>query len=440
MMHARLVALFLSVGTVSTFAETIAFEDALRRVRQASPAQEAAKHQAHADKLALDRGKRHWFPKLYLDARTYRTNDPGASFFGLLEQRSVTSADFAPDPLNHPNDRWFTRGALGLDLPLYEGGIRRNDVDRLSHAAQSSAHEARAVRLEQYAQVGLSYGSIVSIRAQKAKFESLRDDIEKLMKTYQLGQRANPVGYSGLLGMKSLSNRIDGLIRRADATAKGHYLALAEMGIGSTDWDPGDVDLRSFAVAHLGEGQMNGISPRVEAYQENSLAAQAGAKMQKARFMPRLGAFAEGVVFDGSRDTALGYAGGMYLQWSLFDPSTFGSLDEARSRAAAAEEYARAAAQRERSERAGYDQAEGALRENLALLEDSDRLLAEQLRVATTLFRNGSMPALSFVEILNRRTDLIVQQGKVEQRFLEASTERLIRSPVSGLAQQGETP
>jgi hypothetical protein len=95
-------------------AETLSFSEVWQKVNAASPAQQGAQLKAESVEEGLASAQLHWMPKLYLEARTYRTNDPGNAFFGLLEQRKVESSDFSPDLLNHPDAQTFTRGAVGL--------------------------------------------------------------------------------------------------------------------------------------------------------------------------------------------------------------------------------------------------------------------------------------------------------------------------------------
>ncbi len=410
-------------------AQTLSFPEIWSTIRQASPAQEAAQLDAHAAEAGRERASRHWLPRLYLDAKTYRTNDPGTSLFGLLEQRKITSTDFSPDSLNNPEDRTFARGALGVDLPLYEGGMKSARVSMMEHVAAAGKATLAGVVLEQYASSGQAYGTIAALRRQKSKLQDLNNEIERLMKSYQLGQKSNPVGYSGLLGMKSLAHRVAGLIEQMEAQERAANAALKEMGAPEGRWTPQEMEARQFVDRYLIAEIKDGESHKITAGRENAKAAEEGALMERARHLPRVGAFAESHVFNGSRDTATGYTAGLYLQWSLFDPSDLGAYREARLKAQAAARMNQALAQKERAERSALAESDRALRANLARLEDSDRLLAEQTRVSATLFRNGSMSALQFVEILNRRTDLISQETEAELGLIQAASARLMTMP-----------
>lgn len=408
-------------------AETLSLSEVWRGVREQSAIQEGSRLKTQSVEEGLSRAERHWLPKVYLNAQTYRTNDPGGAFVGLLEQRKLRSQDFSPELLNQPDSLTFTRGALGIDLALYEGGMKQAQVEVYAHLTVAERLQAAQIQIEEYAQTCLSYGSIAVLQRQRAKLERLSSELTSLIRNYHLGQKSNPVGYSALLGMKSLANRVAGIVDQFHAQENAAYGALREMGVKSQDWSPKSFDAKTFTDLYLA----NTIGPasyKTQADAESAKALTHASRMERARYLPRIGAFAESYVFNGSRDTASGYSGGLYLQWNLFDSADYGKYAEAKLAALANEKFNEASAQRENVEREGLQEAEKAIRSNLARLNDSDGLLAEQVRVSSTLFRNGAINALQFVEILNRRTDLIAQQSDAELSLLKAASEKVKRS------------
>ena len=423
-----LILLLLSRDCVSS-ADTLSFEDVWQKVREASAVQKGSELKIQSVEEGLSRSKNHWLPKVYLSAQSYRTNDPGNIFFGLLEQRRVSSTDFSPELMNHPAAQNFTKGALGVDLALYEGGAKSAQVDMYRHISAAEKLNASQLQIEQYAQAGLAYGSIVSARVQRTKLMELSEQLTQLIKKYQLGQKANPVGYSGLLGMKSLANRIGGIIEQLDAREKSDYATLREMGVPPGNWIPGRTDVSSFINHFLpSPNEPEARSYRIRSGKETVLASVDASRMDRSRYLPKVGAFAESNVFNGSRATAGGYTAGLYLQWSLFDPSDYGKYKEAKLAAMATEAFHEASVQQESAERAGLLEMERALKSNLGRLDQSDKLMAEQTLVSSTLFKNGSINALQFVEILNRRIDLITQHSDTEIALLKTSAERAKKS------------
>lgn len=412
---------------VSAQAEQVSFTKVWNSISQTSPGLKAAELQSQAAMEAKDRAGRHWLPRLYLDARSYQTNAPGQSFFGLLEQRSLRQSDFNPDSINNPDSEVFTRGSLGVDLPLYEGGMKSAQSSLQNHLSQSQDHEAASVKVEQYSEVAKAYGSLGLLEQQKQKLLNLKQIIDRLLKSYQIGVKSNPVGYSGLLGLKSLSNRVQGLLAQYEAQSQAYYVALKEMGFTAANWSPQAEETIVFVDKYLAS-QSADSSFQVESLKEKSLVAQEASKMEKARFLPRVGAFAESYIFNGSRDTANGYTAGVYLQWSLFNPSDYGTHKEAQIKSLAAQKYTEAMEQKERAEKLSLDQAIQALKSNIRLLEDSQKILVEQSQVAESLFKNGSINALQFVEVLNRRVDLVTSQSEAGLSLLQTSSQKVLKT------------
>ncbi|OYZ18067.1 MAG: hypothetical protein B7Y39_14290 [Bdellovibrio sp. 28-41-41] len=421
----------LSVSVILNFAslasaETLSFSSAWSKVNEGSAAQEASKLQVESLKESQARASRHWLPKVYLDAKSYQTNDPGSAFFGLLEQRSLQQSDFNPDSINHPDSNIFTRGALGVDLALFEGGMKSSQIDMLKHSLAAQKSATSQIQIEQYSAVGLSYGSIVVLAQQKNKLQTLSSEISRMIKGYQLGSKSNPVGYSGLLGMKSLANRVSGLINQYESQSRAYYAALREMGLKDVNWAPETMDSNTFVARYFSKSTKESealASFKAESARENVKASAEAANMEKAKFLPRVGAFAESYVFNGNRATANGYNAGIYLQWSLFDPSDYGGLKEAKLKSMSAAKYSEASEQQERAERAALSESIKSLHQNIDLLNDSHKLLVEQSKMTETLFKNGSINALQIVEILSRRTDLIAQQGEAELSLIKAGSQ-----------------
>jgi outer membrane protein TolC len=433
-------ALISLCGSVSLANEVeLPFAKTWETITKNSASINAAQNEADAAQAASDRGDRHWLPRLYIDAKYYQTNDPGAVFFGIMEQRALTNTDFNPDSINEPDAQSFTRAALGIDLPIYEGGAKHAESKVLNQMAEAKKWETEQTRNATYGQVLQSYGTVLIVTEQKNALQDLTNLTDRVLKNYQVGSKSNPVGYSGLLGLKSLSNRLKGLSSQYDSLLVANRAALKEMGLTDpVNWRPvkmSTVDLVANASGKMGTGP----SHQLKSLQLQAASAQDMSKAELARHLPRVGAFAETYTFDGDRDQADGYTAGLYLQWNLFNPNDFGRRREAQLKARAAESFARAMGQNENATRAGLDAASQSLQQNLNLLSDSDKLTIEQLRVAESLFRNGAINALQFVEVLSRRADLIAHKTDAEIQYLKITSEKMQKNEfiVSNETSQG---
>lgn len=417
----KVFILYLILMSSIAQSETMTFQNVWSEVRKTSPVLESARYQTESALASQSKAARHWLPRIYVDAKSYQTNDPGSSFFGLLQQRSVLASDFNPDSINHPETKIYTRAALGIDLPLFEGGSKSALSDIMDSTFNAQKFTERQNEIELYSQVANLFATIAITEKQQSKFSKLKSTIEKLLKNYQLGQRSNAVGYSGLLGMKSLLNRITGLTSQNQAQINSYYKTIEELGLSQKNWKPAFNDGLSFSEKYL-TTQLSTSSYKNLALKQNVLASESTVSMQQARFLPKVGAFAESSLFNSDRDTANAYMAGLYLQWNLFDPADFGSKNEYRLKSLATQKYSESMEKQEIAEENGLTESLNSYKENLKLINDSDKILEEQTRMSESLFRNGSINALQFVEILNRRADLIAQQIEIEIGLVQTAS------------------
>lgn len=423
------ISVFLIVFQgITAQAEDMNFQTIWKLISDKSHVQKATQLESDAVKEAKNRSARHWLPRLYLDVKGYQTSDPGSSFIGLLEQRAVTQTDFDLDAINHPDQHFYTRGALGLDFPLYEGGMKVAEYRMQNHFSNSKEQEIIKIRNEQYAEVAKTFGALAVIDQQKNKLSEMNNTLARLLKGYKLGIRSNPVGYSGLLGLRSLSNRLQGLLKQYGLQSEALYLALKEMGLEkNSDWRPQFEDVTKFTKKFLTVNKLE-ESSAARSVKEKAMASKEASQMGKARFLPKIGAFAETYAFSGSRATANGYTAGLYLQWNLFSPSDYGTLKESKLHTAAADYYAQAYAEKERAEFHSLQKTSESLLANIELLSDSEKIMTEQVQVTENLFKNGSVNALQFVEVLSRRVDLISSQTEAQMSLIKTDAEKILKT------------
>ncbi|MCB0378961.1 MAG: TolC family protein [Bdellovibrionales bacterium] len=419
---------YLLVVVHNASAAEVDLKKVWQSIQTDSQAIKAARFDHKASLEAQSRSEKHWLPQVYLNARAYQTNDPGANFFGLLQQRSVQATDFNPATINQPGANNYAMGAIGLNLPLYEGGMKANQAELQNHLSAAKKDTIFHVRNQQYAAVVQSFGTVALVEQQRKKLLDLSKNIRKLIKYYKIGSRSNPVGYSGLLGLKSLANRVDGVLQNYEGQVLAHHAALKQMGFSHQGyWTPHFTNLESYLGQALGVGASES-SYFIESLRKQALVAEKASDMESARYRPQLGVFAETYMFNGDRKTADGFSAGLYLKWNLFSPDSMGRSSEAQYRAVSASAHAQAQSQKMLAEKEGAEKAIQALRENLKLLESSQNLLDEQVKMARKLFRNGSINALQLTEILNRRIDMISQQTDLSLMLLSHSASNILNS------------
>jgi outer membrane protein TolC len=144
--------------------------------------------------------------------------------------------------------------------------------------------------------------------------------------------------------------------------------------------------------------------------------------MEKARYLPKIGLFAQNNIYSGQRDSQASQSFGFYLMWELFNADSYNKFSEARAKTMAAEAKLLSGKQQESIMRENLRTSKITLEKNLVLLDKSNDLLNEQSKNATKLFRSGLLNALQLAELMNRRVDVIEQKSRAELQYLEIST------------------
>ena len=419
----------------SAHAETLSFESIWNKVKSESPAISKEEHQVKASQLASSRAEMHWLPSISLGAKAFSTNDPTTIFFSNLSQRQVSATDFAISNLNEPGSQTFETLSLGLDLPLYEGGRKTAESNAISVLYKAAQSNQKAAILNEYVDIAKTYSQLTALTLAGERLKVLSDRVIEILSKYSIGTQSNPVGYSGMLGLKSLKNRIEGELISLQSKENNYREMLIEKA---------KIEYKSWAVVNEETlSFLNRIMPLSNdtkpSYSEVSAIALSEAmdKMkiaEKSRFLPRIGLFAnEGVTY-GARDTGSSFTGGAYLQWSLFNPDNVNRVDEKNEMKLTANSTAQEIKQNGNISRKALQQNEASTKRNIELLLDSEKLLSEQVKVTSRLFQSGSISALQLVEVLNRRVDLILNLAHMEQEIVEIRAKHLLLTQADGVA------
>jgi outer membrane protein TolC len=425
MMRLIVIQLFVVIGT-SVFAKDLQFEKIWEKINVNSKVLKASAEQVEATHLNMSRSEKHWLPTLYMTGQSYITNDSGANMFGLLSQRKIEQADFNPTILNDPEANHFTKGALGLNFSLYEGGMKEAMKKASSFQFESKKSENGKNKIEYYSEVSKNYFTLVSLNLQKNQLDKVGSTLKSIIGKYQIGNKGNMVGYSGLLGLKSLKNRLLAIKDENNAKMSAYSNALNELAESSDKITfSGNEDIQKLLNEYLNSNSGYAPSDKIKSLEYNAMATAEIIGAEKSRNLPRIGVFTEGNIFNGKRDTATGYAAGLYLNWNLFSGNDVGATEEAIHHSHAAKYYAEAMLQKEKIDFDAQNTMEETLVKTLVTLEESQKLLDEQMSVANNLFKNGMISALQLVEVLNRRVDLINSKTEVETKLIEAKAKKI---------------
>jgi outer membrane protein TolC len=430
------VLFMLGTGLNAQASETKNFSEIWNAIKAEHPELMAAKAEVNAAESSSARSARHWLPGLYFSGRGYSTNDPLQNFMGKLEQRSVTALDFNPDALNQPGSNTFAQLSLGAELPIYEGGGSHafSEMQDFNLKARQSLNSA--AEIEVYTQVVSLYSGVLNANESLVSLEELKTKVNGILSKYSLGSRSNPIGYSGLLGLKSILNRIEASMNEIKLSKiNGQNEMLTRSKKINPEWQPQKEKLSQLLSVVLPD---QALKEEDESYSmlANTLFTEmqnSKVSMQKSRFLPQLGLFAEGNYFLGDRTTATGYVGGVYLKWAIFNPKDFGLVTESKYAYAAAQSKAASHEINEKLARESSIQILATLRDNEKLLENSSELMNEQVLTASRLFQSGSLNVLQMVEVFNRRADLILQLHELHQKQIQTRVQLARMSRMKGV-------
>ena len=260
---------------------------------------------------------------------------------------------------------------------------------------------------------------------------------------YTIGSKSNPVGYSGLLGLKNLRNRIEGLLIENEAKADAKRADIRELAADLPDrWQPKAGRAKVFLGQVFPSQENLAADHSYDSVPAAVLAARSGASAlekaedgERARFLPRVGLFAQGDLYGGNRSSATSYTSGAYLQWDLFSAPNFGAIGQSEHQAAAARARAEVLQNKLTSEQTASKSGAKAAEKSLALLDESAQLLEEQTETARALFRSGSINALQLVEVLSRRADLLVNRAEAELGLVQMKATFFLSSAREGVPQ-----
>lgn len=415
--------MILPLVSVARTESTKSFDEIWNSFYQKSHKQKSAIQEKEFNELSLARADRHWLPRVYVTGQWFSTNDPTAVFFNNLGQRSVEQTDFIPADLNRPSRKNFKTGSLGVDLPLFEGGFKAAQSSMYETLVRASELEIRAQRSEEYAELARQYGGLLVLAKNDSLLRELRGGLEKMIYSYQVGAQSNPVGYSGLLGLKGVDNRIHGMLAEYELKITNSRKWISTKIESEDNWVPRtDQGLQDFLTTKLSSTSASSHSTLLLAQEMKLKTLDDMKSMERARFFPRVGLFAQNTLYSGERDTQGAQTVGLYVMWDLFNSDTYGRVGEAGARALAEKSKLLAYKQEEKIMMDQLVESRATLEKTLAILNDSEKLLKEQTSNAMRLFRSGMLNALQLAEVINRRVDLVENKYKAESQYLDVWT------------------
>ncbi|TGK47782.1 transporter [Leptospira kanakyensis] len=450
-----IISFLLLTFPMALFAEAVGFNELWKRIEENSSARKSKYLEWKAGEIAKERTDKYWLPRVYTDLRTFQTNDPTLNFMGKLSQRSATDSDFstastkfrpgnfldsnnepystlnsdtmnlfAKDTLNYPGSHTYSRGTLGMDLPLYEGGSGKTLAAMNEKRSVGLKFEWLAVRDREFAQSGFYYRAIQTLNEYKQRLEKIKKIESKFQSSYSLGNKGNPVGYAGYLALKSIKNQITILEKQSDLQIHDYKETLYVLSdFPSSEIEIIESELNVFLDTYFKRPMVYERSNQMNAQIKYAEGEKLKSDMEMAKFLPKVGAYSEAYGYHGSRNTANAYQAGVYLQMNLYNPKDMGVVEESKLNAEAALKKIEEKNKEEEAHVKSLLQKEISLAESLVLVKETVKYQDEQIINMQRLFQSGAITAIQFAETLNKSLELNRVLMETEIAVLQVRTE-----------------
>jgi outer membrane protein len=259
-------------------------------------------------------------PRVTLEERFSRTDNPTMAFMAKLNQERFESRDFAVDRLNNPSGINDFQTSVSLEQPLFAPEAYVG----MKMARTQSAAEALELEREKEAvtlAVVRSYLSVVSAR-------EMVQAGEKGLQNAREHRRVAQAAYKAGLALYSDTLRTEVAVKQAEETLisarKSLSVAQRALGLAMGHREPVDArEARELKTRPLDE-YLQAVRERadIQAMERRVSNARNGVRLTTARFLPTVGVGARYQLNDD--DTPFGsdgdsYQVGAFLRWTAFE-------------------------------------------------------------------------------------------------------------------------
>ena len=430
----QMLACLLAAGTGLGAGEPLTVAEAIRRAWADQAGLRAGQALVEGRRAEAEAARDLRLPTLTLNAQGIRTDEPMMAFGIRLNQARITAADFNPAQLNHPDPIGAYGGSAVLQQPLYAGG--RITAARRAGEYLAQAEAASQERRKQEAAlrvVEAYFGTQVAEQA-LAWVEDTRAWIQGLEAF--VGARVD----QGLM-LESERQRLKAVRAQVEAQKAGavQQVRAARSGLGLlTGTGPVEGPLASPLAAPAAEAAPGAAARRSDlvAADLQAKAAREGARAAQGASRPEVGLeVGAGTLHHAWSDKGTWSWAAVGLKWKVFS-----APDQARVRAARAQERAAAEMRSFRQQQAEHEvraareavlaaeARHAAAKESLAAAEESRRLREAR-------HKEGLTPLIEVLDaeaaVQGARTLLL--QSLFDLRVSRASLDLATGHPIEGV-------
>lgn len=407
-----LLVLLIIPSTIAWAMETVSLREAIERAMKKNPEITAFTWSVRAHEEDINIARAHRYPKLIMEERFLRTDNPTYSFMAKLNQERFTQTDFAIDALNNPEPLSDFQTTFRFEQPLYvpEISIR---IDMAVGVLKSKQLEFERKKEEITLKVVKAY---LNIQKAKAHVEISRKAVEDAKEHKRLAQ----LRYKNGLGLYSDLLRAEVALKDAERmlTASETSLRIARKALGlllgSTEPFDAAKERPLFSLDSI-DVYLNAIAQRTDllALKRKEQIASRAVDLEKTALLPQIGLGGSYQINDHRRP--LGAEGGSYmitafLRWNFFDATTRAKIRKARAKVKEVTEY-RKGLEKEIAFRVheAYERVMEKKKE-LELARASLREAEEALRLVERRYENSLSP---MVDLLDTQVMLDTARAKL---------------------------
>ncbi|MCB0422181.1 MAG: TolC family protein [Bdellovibrionales bacterium] len=425
-----LISIISGILTLGASAKEMGFAEMWQKVQSGEAKIRSIEESLEISKLNNSTVSRHWHPQLYISSTYAQSDDSGFSLFAKLQQRQIAPTDFDAAALNQSSQDYLFTTGLGVRVLLFEGFKYQKLSDASDYEVEAQQIHLANTKVQKKAELIEAYTGILIEKKYQQDLKRSQDRIQSTVKNYKLGKKSNPVGYSGILGLRALANKIEIKLGQSEAKVaqlRGEIESLVpEL--------PMDWDIRTGTFTGILKDQVPEMSP--EFLKNVSLQIQMREKMQKAMdlsadslksaYWPTLGAFAETQMVQGDRDSTDVNTLGVQLKWNLYDPATFNNHQVAKARQNQEKWITEEYRKRETAGRQTLYSSYPIAMKSLETMNTNRDLLEEQVQVSSKLFRSGVLNAINLSQVFSQYCDLLSNLKELEEKIVELHTQTLL--------------
>ena len=416
-----LLAVFINLSLLlvrPVLAETLTLQEAINIALKNNSNLKAYYWSVQSQKEDYSAAKSDLYPKIRIEEKFTRTNNPTYGFMAKLNQERFTQEDFAVDNLNNPRDISDFQTSFSFEQPIFvpkiyyginlargELNARNKDLDRMK--SEVTRNIVRSSLLIQTAKQFFSVSELALKDAQEHK-------------------RLAGLRYEAGLGLYSDVLRADAGIKNAEAEAarsEGDLeIAKRALGLLLGRNEPIDMvdekpflpldDLTIYLDAAIQREDLKALNSRYE----NSVNA---VKMERSIFLPEIGIGGSYLLNDHKdpfSPEGESYIFSTFLKWNLFDASLYHKVKKAE---ADANEIKQRLSGLEQEIQFRVNEAYIRIREREKTVSLAKTALAdseEALRLVRTRYENSLAPMVDLLD-----TQLMLDNARV--RLIEAENE-----------------